>query len=414
MNKNPILLYIGSEESDQPGAIGTHTKGIVNALCQSGHFSKTYFIGGKKTKSDAPCSFKTDTQTILDLAQKPTKTLRQRSVMRIGFIRNIFKALKSIQREHANKPIVIYTRYTLGLTFLLYAGIKLTKQVTLCVEYNDITEDQLRFIGTNATWGKRGTWLRTNAISMWCLKKTEAYIFGKSTRCIAITDGIASYILKLEPKARVIVVPNASSEEIIEHAQRAHKAQVRKALSLSQDSFYLVHCGTLTLWDGLDLLINALPLCKSKDSIKLIIVGDGAAKAHLQKLVAQLKLQSTVSFMPSVNHNKAIEYVLAADIIPIIKTITSYQLSPIKYYEALAAGKPMICSDVLYINEIGTFDFGQVVRFPLQAIEIAQAIDYFVENKEKLNTWTQEITTYAQKNHLWKHRAQKIIAAIAE
>jgi glycosyltransferase involved in cell wall biosynthesis len=410
---SPVLIYIGSENSVEKGAIGTHSAGIFNALSASGHFQRTIFIGGRPT-AETNIPLKADENFLFDSDIAEARTIAGRMRRRYVLLRKISDRAKFLLSHHPGRCFVVYTRYGLFLTFfllLILRKVLAKSKVTLISEYNDITIDQLVFVNKfrSSLFGKI---VRTNPVVLRLIELSEAYVFSKSTIVVVMTDKLREYVLRLSKSSKTLVLPNAASIDLIAQSKVSSKHEMRKELGLAPDCFYLAHIGTLTFWDGLDFLLNGIALCRRHADLRLTIIGFGSALDSIRRQVSDLDLKEKVSFFPAMPHEQAYRYLLASDVVPILKTITAYNLSPIKYYETLAAGKPLIATDIPYINEIGKFPFGKVVSCPPSASETAQAIDYFYENRGKLNAWKHDILAYASKYHTWDIRAGKLLREI--
>lgn len=409
-----MFIYIGPENSVEKGAIGTHTAGIFNALSASGYFGRTVFIGGQPT-AETNIPLNADENFLIDINVGAATTIAGRMYRRYILFKKISAITKSLLQSHANGRVIVYTRYSLILTFILLLLLKkslVRQNVTFIPEYNDIATDQLVFVNKyRASFIAK--FIRTNPAILWLIERTEAYVFAKSTFVVVMTQKLGEYVVGLSKTAETLVLPNATSIDLIARAKTMDKYETRKELGLAPDCFYLAHVGTLTFWDGLDHLLRGMALCRGRTELRLLVIGFGDALAAIQKQARDLDLDKNVLFFPSMPHDRAFKYLIATDIVPILKTINTYQLSPIKYYETLAAGKPLITTDIPYINEIGEFPFGKVVSCPPQAQETAQAIDYFHDNRGKLGQWKNDILAYASHYHTWDMRARKLLDKIS-
>jgi glycosyltransferase involved in cell wall biosynthesis len=150
---------------------------------------------------------------------------------------------------------------------------------------------------------------------------------------------------------------------------------------------------------------------KYKKDILFYIIGNGVMKEKIISLVTTLQLTDNVFFKDAMSFAEAIEYVKACNLVPLLKTIVSYQLSPIKFYEALGMGKPILSTDVEYINEIKNTKYGKVVSSPLSTSEISNAINFLFENAQYFIDKQSEIKNFALENHTWNQRVETILNA---
>ena len=159
------------------------------------------------------------------------------------------------------------------------------------------------------------------------------------------------------------------------------------------------------------MFVQGISKSKYKDKIRFIIVGkESSLSTIIRSLAKQLDLEKNIVMLSGKPHNEAFEYVLSSDAVPLLKTIDSYGLSPIKFYEALAAGLPQLVTDIPYINTIKELDYGVVLPVDkLNGDTVAAGIDEIIENKEKYLKQRENIIDYAAQNHLWKNRIELLI-----
>lgn len=107
----------------------------------------------------------------------------------------------------------------------------------------------------------------------------------------------------------------------------------------------LVYSGILGYFQGIDVIIRAIPYMKHK-AIKCIIIGDGKKKNKLMEKARDLKLGKRLVFVGSVSHREAIEYVKRADIclVSMIDSPITNEALPSKVFEYAACGKPVAAS----------------------------------------------------------------------
>lgn len=402
------LIYIGSEKADEPGAVGTHTRGIVEAFKASDFFDSTIVIVGKAFKESV---INYNEGIFIELSKLNDASFLDRLKRSLFYVKNVKRQIERI--HNPEDELYVYMRYSPVVSLLL--ALFLTRlKIKFLVEYNDIVVDQLIFAKQHKNWGFIQGFMRTNKVTLKLLKLIEGFVFIRSYLVVAVTDALKIYIEGLIgfENSKVLVVPNATDISFIEWTKKTDKYEMRTKLDLSNDYFYLSHIGTLTYWDGLDFLIKGLNNSKYKTKIKLLIIGKGSAEAGLTQLIKKLNLQENVIFLPPMDRGEAIQYLIASDIVPLIKTIDTYQLCPIKYYEALGAGKPMITTNIKYINEIEALGFGKVVSFPVKISEITDAINFMYENLEWINDIGNQVIDYAEKNCTWEARTEIIIDAL--
>ena len=143
-------------------------------------------------------------------------------------------------------------------------------------------------------------------------------------------------------EGRISVVYNSVNESIFRHRPKKY---ARELLALEEDAKIILFVGNLIPRKGVEYLIKALPICTSKtqNRIKLIIVGDGYQKEHLQNITRKLVLENIVEFAGRLPMDKLALYYNAANVF-ILPSL--HEGHAVALLEAMASGLPVIATDV--------------------------------------------------------------------
>jgi glycosyltransferase involved in cell wall biosynthesis len=117
----------------------------------------------------------------------------------------------------------------------------------------------------------------------------------------------------------------------------------------------VVYVGHLYPWKGVDVFLRALSLLAEP---RAIIVGGHPAEGdlgRLQSLARALGIDQRVRFTGLVPRNDVSRYLQQADVLVMPHTATRVSeryASPLKLFEYMAAGKPIVASDVPAVREV--------------------------------------------------------------
>lgn len=108
------------------------------------------------------------------------------------------------------------------------------------------------------------------------------------------------------------------------------------------DRFVVLYAGNHGIWQGLELVIEAADMLRSRTDIVFVLVGEGTEKRKLVRKAADANLTNVV-FLPFQPKRKLPTIISAADvcIIP-LSTAQLWDTIPAKTYEYLACGRPVI------------------------------------------------------------------------
>ena len=169
--------------------------------------------------------------------------------------------------------------------------------------------------------------------------------------------------------------------------------------------------GSYYAYEGLDLLIQALPLVLAQaPDVKVLLVGGGPQEANLKAQVAALNLADKVVFVGRVPHAEVNRYYDLVDLLayPRHDMRLTDLVTPLKPLEAMAQGRLLIASDVGGHKELiedgvtgVLFRAGDAADLAAKAIATLNLADAgaslrahgrrFVESERN---WTQSIANY--------------------
>lgn len=160
------------------------------------------------------------------------------------------------------------------------------------------------------------------------------------------------------------VIPNAVDVEnfICTHDTNS----LRKNLGLDDNAVLAMYAGHLYEWKGVDTVVGAASFLTAQNPhVRIVCVGGTSQDvAKYQKIVQEKKL-TNITFIPHVPHEKISDYMCAADVLLLPNTTISEEsirfTSPIKLFEYLATGKPIVASDLPSIREILPEDVGMYI-----------------------------------------------------
>jgi len=118
---------------------------------------------------------------------------------------------------------------------------------------------------------------------------------------------------------------------------------------------WVVFVGNLVAWQGLDTLVRAAPEVIEACGARIAIVGDGQMRSTLETLAENLGIADRVVFVGSVPYEDVPTYIGAASacVAPFTRARNeAIGLSPLKVYEYLACGRPVVASGVPGISEL--------------------------------------------------------------
>lgn len=148
---------------------------------------------------------------------------------------------------------------------------------------------------------------------------------------------------------KVVVIPNGVDTELLRC----------EAASSNIDSYRLLYFGTLSSWQGVDVAIRAIA---KVDGTFLTVLGPGSGvrRNALSRLAAKLGVANRVAIRPAVSQRQLARELVECDAVvaPLLWNDRNVLQGccPLKVLEGMAAGRPVIASDLPVVHELGTHE----------------------------------------------------------
>jgi glycosyltransferase involved in cell wall biosynthesis len=294
----------------------------------------------------------------------------------------------------AFQPDIVYERLSLFGT----AGIELSRRTGAqhLVEVNALLAQE------EATW--RGLRLAKRAA------RDEAAVLAHADLRVAVSSEHAASVNAV-CDGRTIVVPNGV--ETSRFRNLPDKADARRQLGLPEDRRLVGFVGALRPWHGVDLALQALALVP--DIAHLVVAGDGPIRPELVALADQLGVTDRVHWLGQVSHADIPTVLAACDVATApYPDMADFAFSPLKLYEYLAAGLPVVASAIGQIPDVlGHGAFGMLTR-PGNVRDLAAGFWITLSLPQRYQAAAQSARMHTLTHHSWRQRADAIIEASKE
>jgi glycosyltransferase involved in cell wall biosynthesis len=189
------------------------------------------------------------------------------------------------------------------------------------------------------------------------LKRTVAILSGRlAIGSLAVTPQIKRLLVEIAhvPAERIAVIPNGVDLEFF--APRSREEAINR-LGLDPNLRYAVFCGGFHPWSDFRTMLEAFAtVVRERPDARLLLVGDGPEREHIEELRRQLDIEATV-ILPGLVHKRDVvrDYLAAATVTLLIyhqDKLTRTSASPIKLTEYLASGRAVVAVDIPGVREI--------------------------------------------------------------
>jgi len=193
--------------------------------------------------------------------------------------------------------------------------------------------------------------LRPDGLRAKLLGGLERLVARSCDTIVSISDGLTRYIRTLGSRARIEVVANGAD---VVHFDPERVVSRREALGFAPGDDVVLYSGRLELWSGIDALVETIErVVERRPRARFLFVGDGSTAVDFVAQLDARGLRERVVFAGFQRFKDMPALIAAADvaIVPFPSTPTTDVCVPVKLFEYLAMGVPVVTTGLPAIKE---------------------------------------------------------------
>jgi len=311
-----------------------------------------------------------------------------------------FSAFTLIMRKKRNFD-VIYRRHGLFNSDWLLARLV---RIPLVKEVNGLDIVNARITGF------------TDNFSLKVIDRIEKFNIPRADKLVVVTSKLGE-TLQCDygvPEDKIVVIPNGVNITLFKPMDTM---QARKHLKLPASNYFVVFVGDLVAWQGVDYLINSAPyVLKDCPETRFLIVGDGMMRQELVELARQSGVSDKIIFTGMIPYRDIPVYINAGDVCVAPFTAKRNEkigLSPLKMYEYMACGKPVVASRISGLEVLEENNAGILVE-PESPAELAQVVVRLLRDKELRGRMGKGARRYVVEKQNWASVAEKVAGVLEQ
>jgi glycogen synthase len=243
---------------------------------------------------------------------------------------------------------------------------------------------------------------RMRGLARWAIARAERGWARRADRVITVNDPYADVMAERFGVERPLVVWNCAYRFVAERQERRFHAR----LDLPAETPIVLYQGGFSRDRGIEQLIVALA---SMPGVALVLMGYGYLDAELRARAAEPRLAGRLHVLPAVPPSELLHWVASADVVamPIQPTTLNHRLTtPNKLFEAMAAGVPLVASDLPGMAGIVRETGCGLLVDPTDPAAIAAACRRILEaTPEERGQWRMRARQAAEATYNWEQQA---------
>lgn len=298
-----------------------------------------------------------------------------------------WQSIKFAMKEDYDVLFATSTPLTAGIPGIV---MKLFRKKKFIFEVRDLWPELPKALGmTNPFW-------------IGCMSILEWLSYHLADGCIGLSPGICEGIKKRSQNNKPIaLVPNGCDLEIFNPSLRG---QINLE-GIGPDDKVAIFTGAHGIANGLDAVLDMAKVIKDRgrNDIKIVFIGSGKMKQHLQERVKTESIKNCLFFSP-IPKKELAKIVSSATVgLMVLKNVPAfyYGTSPNKFFDYIASGLPVINNYPGWLaSMIKDYNCGVVVD-PDDARMFADALIDMIDNAP-LNDYSQNARNLAEKEFDWQ------------
>lgn len=372
------ILYASTLDLNQEKASTIHFLALARALSAKGHQLTT---------------ISRSTYASVESAASHFPPLRKVKVLFYDWAL-LFLLLKRLLRGHFD---VLYHRDVPLINVLARLF-----SVPTIVEVNGIYVDELKAAG-----------MSNLGVSLYRLR--ERAVVRHANRVICVTEGIREQLIARYsvPADRCVVIPNATDTA---EFTPSDKAACREAVGLAPQPYHIGFVGKFQPWIDFSTLLRAVQILRADGiPVQCTLIGNGERYQEIVALRQQLHLTECVHMPGYVPHNHITQWIGAFDVC--VATFTHKRnarigLSPLKLFEYLACGRPVVVTALPGLIEVIQESQGGLLYDLGDAEDLARNLSLLYSDTAKRETMGRRGREYVVRAHSWDHVASQVEAIV--
>jgi glycosyltransferase involved in cell wall biosynthesis len=215
------------------------------------------------------------------------------------------------------------------------------------------------------------------------LQQLEERIYQNAMSLVALSPGIANHLRTISPQSTLHLLPNFSDLEQFQPMPKSDTLLKKYGL---EETFTIAYTGALGKVNAVEELIDLAELAFQRNkNWQFLIMGTGSHREYLAQ-IAQEKGLENVIFIPFGNKASVNEVLSLADFawisfahLPVLKTN-----SPNKFFDAIAAGKPVIINHKGWVYDLMKANHLGISCLPSKLDKAFAQLEELADNPEKV------------------------------
>jgi len=204
------------------------------------------------------------------------------------------------------------------------------KNIPFILEIRDLWPESIVALGA----------INKNSYIIKALYAIAKYIYRKSELIVVVTKTFKEYLVDMGIKEdKIIVIENGFNFDSTLKPNKSIQA-IKEKYNITNKNFTVSYIGTIGMSHGIEIVLEAAQLIKD---VNFLIIGEGAQKKSLQKIVKDKKI-TNILFIDNIDWQEIvnINQIISVNLIHLRNLELFETVIPSKIFESMALKKPIL------------------------------------------------------------------------
>ena len=241
------------------------------------------------------------------------------------------------------------------------------------------------------------------------LERMELEFIFRADKAFCVSEPLKSHFVDRGiPAGHIEVIPNAA--DVSRFFPGDLNITLREKYQLNAE-LIIGFVGSFHYWHGvkqLQMLIQIL-LTRYKQVAFLLIGKGGPVRSELERFIQTSAFADRIRMLDSIDHDEIPSHIRAMDIVLApYPDLPFFYYSPVKIFEYMACGKPVVASGLGQINDLIQHQKTGMLCRPGQIDDFIENTSLLIKKPAMRKSIGKAAAAFIRMNHTWMHRANQL------
>jgi len=249
------------------------------------------------------------------------------------------------------------------------------------------------------------------------IREQELFLLANSDAVITVSEVTRQFLISLGvSKGKLTVIPNGITPHDFDTANQVSTAA--SEIEGERNCPVLLYVGTLAEWQGLETLLQALPLIRERHPAVLRLLGPGRSRHRkaLRKAARKLGIEEFVELGEAVPHHAVPAEIQAAVVCIAPLALNDRNLvqgcCPLKVLEYMAAGRPIVAANLPVVRELMREDMDGLLFFPGDPADLARQVTALLDNPDRAAQLGEQAAQRVREHFTWHAAVKRLLKVV--